>query len=245
MFYLFVLLPVVRKAKWRHCLRVASHWVPEPLLGLRSLLVSLLLPVRRDAWLVQADAELRVGTACWVPRLCWSENSTHIWSNRLPLQSKHGWAHSHSHCLCHHWVEGVWLWYPETRGNGSLLFLFFFLTVSRFRVWQQRWLWFFFLLLTCDCVIVATCRSDPSLHTRMTKEAPAKLESQSSQQQNRVTRIRVRSISGETPTSRPPSHRLHRSHRSQNLQDCIFLIHVVTNHWCFGTVQNRVLLVWR
>uniref|UniRef100_A0AAV2LMX4 Tuberin n=1 Tax=Knipowitschia caucasica TaxID=637954 RepID=A0AAV2LMX4_KNICA len=37
-------------------------------------------------------------------------------------------------------------------------------------------------------------RSDPSLHTRMTKEAPAKLESQSSQQQNR--RIRVRSISG-------------------------------------------------
>ncbi|XP_072318381.1 tuberin isoform X2 [Eucyclogobius newberryi] len=37
-------------------------------------------------------------------------------------------------------------------------------------------------------------RSDPSLHTRMTKEAPAKLESQSSQQQNR--RIRGRSISG-------------------------------------------------
>ncbi|XP_061576652.1 tuberin isoform X3 [Cololabis saira] len=39
-------------------------------------------------------------------------------------------------------------------------------------------------------------RSDPSLHTRMTKEAPAKLESQSSQQQNRSTRTRVRSISG-------------------------------------------------
>uniref|UniRef100_A0A3P8T141 Tuberin n=1 Tax=Amphiprion percula TaxID=161767 RepID=A0A3P8T141_AMPPE len=39
-------------------------------------------------------------------------------------------------------------------------------------------------------------RSDPSLHTRMTKEAPAKLESQSSQQHNRATRIRVRSISG-------------------------------------------------
>ncbi|XP_023815363.1 tuberin isoform X2 [Oryzias latipes] len=39
-------------------------------------------------------------------------------------------------------------------------------------------------------------RSDPSLHTRMTKEAPAKLESQSSQQQSRSTRIRVRSISG-------------------------------------------------
>ncbi|XP_056443146.1 tuberin isoform X2 [Gadus chalcogrammus] len=39
-------------------------------------------------------------------------------------------------------------------------------------------------------------RSDPSLHTRLTKEAPAKLESQSSQQQNRATRIRVRSMSG-------------------------------------------------
>ncbi|XP_028258003.1 tuberin isoform X3 [Parambassis ranga] len=39
-------------------------------------------------------------------------------------------------------------------------------------------------------------RSDPTLHTRMTKEAPAKLESQSSQQHNRATRIRVRSMSG-------------------------------------------------
>uniref|UniRef100_A0A3B4TCB4 Tuberin n=1 Tax=Seriola dumerili TaxID=41447 RepID=A0A3B4TCB4_SERDU len=39
-------------------------------------------------------------------------------------------------------------------------------------------------------------RSDPSLHTRITKEAPAKLESQSSQQHNRATRIRVRSMSG-------------------------------------------------
>uniref|UniRef100_A0A667ZJN8 Tuberin n=1 Tax=Myripristis murdjan TaxID=586833 RepID=A0A667ZJN8_9TELE len=38
--------------------------------------------------------------------------------------------------------------------------------------------------------------SDPSLHTRITKEAPAKLESQSSQQLNRATRIRVRSMSG-------------------------------------------------
>ncbi|XP_061625573.1 tuberin isoform X5 [Phyllopteryx taeniolatus] len=41
-----------------------------------------------------------------------------------------------------------------------------------------------------------TSRSDPSLHTRITKEAPAKLESQSSQQQSRATRIRVRSMSG-------------------------------------------------
>uniref|UniRef100_H3BY97 TSC complex subunit 2 n=1 Tax=Tetraodon nigroviridis TaxID=99883 RepID=H3BY97_TETNG len=40
------------------------------------------------------------------------------------------------------------------------------------------------------------CRSDPSLHTRITKEAPASLESQSSQQQNRATRTRVRSMSG-------------------------------------------------
>ncbi|XP_036393282.1 tuberin isoform X1 [Megalops cyprinoides] len=39
-------------------------------------------------------------------------------------------------------------------------------------------------------------RSDPSLHTRHTKEAPAKLESQPSQQVNRAARIRVRSISG-------------------------------------------------
>ncbi|MBN3322380.1 TSC2 protein, partial [Atractosteus spatula] len=39
-------------------------------------------------------------------------------------------------------------------------------------------------------------RSDPSLHTRFTKEAPAKLESQSGQQVGRATRIRVRSMSG-------------------------------------------------
>ncbi|XP_066546134.1 tuberin isoform X3 [Amia ocellicauda] len=39
-------------------------------------------------------------------------------------------------------------------------------------------------------------RSDPSLHTRLTKEAPAKLESQPSQQVGRATRIRVRSMSG-------------------------------------------------
>ncbi|XP_060716149.1 tuberin isoform X2 [Tachysurus vachellii] len=39
-------------------------------------------------------------------------------------------------------------------------------------------------------------RSDPTLHTRQTKEAPAKLESQSSQQLSRASRIRVRSMSG-------------------------------------------------
>uniref|UniRef100_A0AAX7VAM9 Tuberin n=1 Tax=Astatotilapia calliptera TaxID=8154 RepID=A0AAX7VAM9_ASTCA len=49
-------------------------------------------------------------------------------------------------------------------------------------------------------------RSDPSLHTRMTKEAPAKLESQSSQQHNRAARIRVRSMSGpSSSTSATPS----------------------------------------
>lgn len=127
--FIFFSLPVVKKTKWCHCLPVTSHRVPEPLLGLRSLPVSLLLPVRRDGWLVQADADLRVGTACWVPRLCWCENSTQFWSNLLRLQLNHGRAHSHSHflaifCFCHDWVEGVWLWYPETRGKGSLFFLF-------------------------------------------------------------------------------------------------------------------------
>ncbi|XP_052462294.1 tuberin isoform X6 [Carassius gibelio] len=39
-------------------------------------------------------------------------------------------------------------------------------------------------------------RSDPSLHTRLTKEAPAKLESQSGQQIGTSTRTRVRSVSG-------------------------------------------------
>ncbi|XP_034781714.2 tuberin-like [Acipenser ruthenus] len=39
-------------------------------------------------------------------------------------------------------------------------------------------------------------RSDPSLHTRLTKEAPAKLESQADQQIGKTTRIRVRSMSG-------------------------------------------------
>lgn len=60
-------------------------------------------------------------------------------------------------------------------------------------------------------------RSDPSLHTRMTKEAPAKLESQSSQQHNRATRIRVRSMSGnkyspasnDTPASLSLFHTTH------------------------------------
>uniref|UniRef100_A0A6Q2WYC3 Tuberin n=1 Tax=Esox lucius TaxID=8010 RepID=A0A6Q2WYC3_ESOLU len=50
-------------------------------------------------------------------------------------------------------------------------------------------------------------RSDPSLHTRQTKEAPAKLESQSSQQMTRATRIRARSMSGNRRTTHlgPPS----------------------------------------
>uniref|UniRef100_A0A6Q2XR85 Tuberin n=1 Tax=Esox lucius TaxID=8010 RepID=A0A6Q2XR85_ESOLU len=48
-------------------------------------------------------------------------------------------------------------------------------------------------------------RSDPSLHTRQTKEAPAKLESQSSQQMTRATRIRARSMSGNRRTTQPLS----------------------------------------
>uniref|UniRef100_A0A7N8X6V2 Tuberin n=1 Tax=Mastacembelus armatus TaxID=205130 RepID=A0A7N8X6V2_9TELE len=52
-------------------------------------------------------------------------------------------------------------------------------------------------------------RSDPSLHTRITKEAPAKLESQSSQQHSRATRLRVRSMSDglgpPSSSSAPPS----------------------------------------
>lgn len=39
--------------------------------------------------------------------------------------------------------------------------------------------------------------SDPSLHVRQTKEAPAKLESQAGQQVCRGARDRVRSMSGE------------------------------------------------
>lgn len=51
-------------------------------------------------------------------------------------------------------------------------------------------------------------RSDPSLHTRQTKEAPAKLESQSSQQVSRATRIRVRSMSGGHALRSGPSQSL-------------------------------------
>lgn len=39
--------------------------------------------------------------------------------------------------------------------------------------------------------------SDPSMHVRQTKEAPAKLESQAGQQVCRGARDRVRSMSGE------------------------------------------------
>lgn len=47
--------------------------------------------------------------------------------------------------------------------------------------------------------------SDPSVHVRKTKEAPAKLESQAGQQVCRGARDRVRSMSGEPlPTLPPP-----------------------------------------
>nr|XP_055060259.1 tuberin isoform X3 [Misgurnus anguillicaudatus] len=51
-------------------------------------------------------------------------------------------------------------------------------------------------------------RSDPSLHTRQTKEAPAKLESQPGQQINTNTRTRVRSISGGHALRAGPAHSL-------------------------------------
>ncbi|XP_067296889.1 tuberin isoform X1 [Pseudorasbora parva] len=51
-------------------------------------------------------------------------------------------------------------------------------------------------------------RSDPSLHTRQAKEAPAKLESQSGQQINTNTRTRVRSISGGHALRAGPAHSL-------------------------------------
>uniref|UniRef100_A0A673G1W9 Tuberin n=1 Tax=Sinocyclocheilus rhinocerous TaxID=307959 RepID=A0A673G1W9_9TELE len=47
-------------------------------------------------------------------------------------------------------------------------------------------------------------RSDPSLHTRQTKEAPAKLESQSGHQISSSTRTRVRSISGDSTHTHTP-----------------------------------------
>lgn len=47
--------------------------------------------------------------------------------------------------------------------------------------------------------------SDPSVHVRQTKEAPAKLESQAGQQVCRGARDRVRSMSGEPLPTLPPS----------------------------------------
>lgn len=207
---------MVRDSRWCHYLPGTSRRAPEPLLGSRSLPVSLLLPVRRGGWLVQAEAELCVGTACWVPRPRWCENSTQFCSNLLPLQSNHARGHSHSHFLVFsafvttEWkVIGCAIQGHAEKAPPSSSSFFVFSTVSCLEAAP--------VVVLCWPVIVwlsrsPPCRSDPSLHTRMTKEAPAKLESQSSQQQNRVTRIRVRSISGETPTNRPPRCRSHRSH---------------------------------
>lgn len=46
--------------------------------------------------------------------------------------------------------------------------------------------------------------SDPGVHVRQIKEAPAKLESQAGQQVCRGARDRVRSMSGEPPPPPPP-----------------------------------------
>jgi hypothetical protein len=51
----------------------------------------------------------------------------------------------------------------------------------------------------CGISIVS---SEPGVHVRRTKEAPAKLESQAGQQVSRGARDRVRSMSGE------PQHKL-------------------------------------
>lgn len=47
------------------------------------------------------------------------------------------------------------------------------------------------------CVDPSVLSSDPGVHVRQTKEAPAKLESQAGQQVCRGARDRVRSMSGE------------------------------------------------
>uniref|UniRef100_A0A4W4GN09 Tuberin n=1 Tax=Electrophorus electricus TaxID=8005 RepID=A0A4W4GN09_ELEEL len=77
-------------------------------------------------------------------------------------------------------------------------------------------------------------RSDPSLHTRQTKEAPAKLESQSSQQLSRATRIRQRSMSGTAYATARAHHTHVRAvtddlpHNKRSLAD---FVPVLTQGW--------------
>lgn len=75
----------------------------------------------------------------------------------------------------------------------------------------------------------APCRSDPSLHTRQTKEAPAKLESQSGQQISMTTRTRVRSISGMTTTN-PLAPQFHSQIKryTRVIQSVVFFLQEVT-----------------
>lgn len=141
---------MVRDSRWCHYLPGTSRRAP----GSWSLPVSLLLPVRRDGWLVQAEAELCVGTACWVPRPRWCENSTQFCSNLLPLQSNHGRGHSHSHFLFFFLLlsrlSGRWL-VVGSRDTRKRLLLLLSLFFWLFRVWKQPWLLFFVDLWLCDC----------------------------------------------------------------------------------------------
>lgn len=57
--------------------------------------------------------------------------------------------------------------------------------------------WSLWGTLVTLCVGPSFLSSDPSMHVRQTKEAPAKLESQAGQQVCRGARDRVRSMSGE------------------------------------------------
>lgn len=58
------------------------------------------------------------------------------------------------------------------------------------------------------CMDPFVLSTDPSMHVRQTKEAPAKLESQAGQQVCRGARDRVRSMSGEL-LPRPPTTQVH------------------------------------
>lgn len=142
---------MVRDSRWCHYLPGTSRRAP----GSRSLPVSLLLPVRRGGWLVQAEAELCVGTACWVPRPRWCENSTQFCSNLLPLQSNHGRGHSLSHFLFFFLLlsrlSGRWLVVGSRDTRKRLLLLLLSLFFWLFRVWKQPWLLFFVDLWLCDC----------------------------------------------------------------------------------------------
>lgn len=75
-----------------------------------------------------------------------------------------------------------------------------------------------------NAISAAPCRSDPSLHTRQTKEAPAKLESQSGQQINTTTRTRVRSISGARVSTRVTTNLSQIQRYTDNIQSAFCVL---------------------